>query len=141
MKSIICSKCKVEKEEQSFAKRKTPNGEKRVSICISCCVEYNKQRRKEHPEKIANIERKYKFKKQYGISLDDYYEMLDKQNGTCAICKTDVPNKRTKFFAVDHCHTTGKVRGLLCSSCNRGLGLFRDNENLLFSAINYLKEI
>lgn len=139
MEHRICTKCDVSKDETFFTRRKTHRPGKLVSVCTPCKVAYNSQYRKENSEKVANIERKSKFKKQYGITLEDYNEMLVKQNGTCAICKTDTPNCRTKFFAVDHCHTTGKVRGLLCSSCNRGLGLFKDNVCSLLKAIDYLK--
>jgi hypothetical protein len=69
----------------------------------------------------------------YGLSERDYDAMLTRQNGLCAICKDWMvePN-------VDHCHTTGKVRGLLCSSCNIGLGNFKDSQRLLAQAIVYL---
>lgn len=75
----------------------------------------------------------------YGVTKEKYQEMLDSQNGVCAICKTK-PNfdKLKKRFAIDHCHTTGKVRGLLCDPCNRGIGFLRDDPNILLSATEYL---
>lgn len=87
--------------------------------------------------------RKYKafMKKRYGITWEDYQSLLDKQDGKCAICLTDnAQNNRTsgKLF-IDHCHSTGKVRGLLCSKCNHALGQFNDDENLLLSAVTYLR--
>ena len=139
MEKRICKKCNELKDETFFTRRKTHRPGKLVSICTPCKVQYNKNKRLENPEKIADIERRSKFKRQYGITLEIYYEMLSKQNNKCAICKTDTPNKRTKFFAVDHCHTSGVVRGLLCSSCNRGLGLFKDSSELLEQAMQYLK--
>jgi len=76
----------------------------------------------------------------YGITLADYDVMLEEQGGCCAICGTDNPSARSGKvrFAVDHCHKTGKVRGLLCESCNIGLGNFYDNKSYLQNAINYL---
>lgn len=78
----------------------------------------------------------------YGISRSDYKDRLTKQNGLCAICKTDIADyKHSSFstFSVDHDHETGAVRGLLCQPCNIGLGGFRDNEQFLLSAIKYLR--
>lgn len=74
---------------------------------------------------------------QYGITLEQYNNMLEAQNYTCAICGNgdEVEGRR---LAIDHCHTTGEVRGLLCGKCNRALGLFYDNKDLLSKAIKYL---
>lgn len=73
----------------------------------------------------------------FGITLNDYNNLLNKQNGKCAICNGE-PNSKNKTLGVDHCHNTGRVRGLLCDKCNRGLGLFLDNIDLLGKAIKYL---
>jgi len=69
------------------------------------------------------------------LTLREYEDMLDISNNLCAICNKEDLSKR---LAIDHCHTTGKVRGLLCSKCNRGLGYFDDNTGLLKKAISYL---
>jgi hypothetical protein len=77
----------------------------------------------------------------YGIDLPDYERMYAEQQGCCKICGTDKPgqNQNSSYsFHVDHCHKTGKVRGLLCDKCNRGLGYFNDNPLLLQQAIAYL---
>ena len=74
--------------------------------------------------------------KHYGISRIAYDELYKAQDGKCAICKEEC--KRGRELSVDHCHTTGKVRGLLCSTCNIALGLMEDNIQLLECAINYL---
>ena len=76
--------------------------------------------------------------KKYGITFTDYKSMLEQQNNRCAICNSTDPKRGTKNFSVDHCHTTGKVRGLLCSSCNLGLGHFQDDTKLLDKAKEYL---
>lgn len=83
-----------------------------------------------------------KLKKHYGMTIDDYENLYDTQNGICMICgKPEFvkdQNGRLRKLAVDHCHTTGKIRGLLCTNCNKGLGHFKDSPELLKSAVNYL---
>lgn len=80
--------------------------------------------------------------RQYGIGPGDYQRMLDEQGGVCAICKrpptVDGP-QRAKRLHVDHCHATGLVRGLLCSRCNFGIGLFDDDPAQIERAALYLK--
>ena len=79
----------------------------------------------------------------YGISLSQYTEMYNKQHGSCNICLTplayqNIEGSGHKTANVDHNHTTGKVRGLLCNKCNRGLGYLQDNATLLRRAAEYL---
>jgi len=88
-------------------------------------------------ERRKKIERNAKLKRRYGIDLDMYSEMLASQNGVCAICQYS-PSGDSKHLAVDHCHTSMKIRGLLCQWCNRGLGYFKDNPSVLDKAIKYL---
>ena len=71
--------------------------------------------------------------KQYGITRDHYFFMLGKQENRCAICREEVEK-----LVIDHCHKTGKVRGLLCSTCNSGLGFFRDHPDYCNRAFEYL---
>lgn len=86
--------------------------------------------------------RKYKrfIEKTYEFSWSDYEKMFDEQRGCCAICGSKISSSRTSRLFVDHNHETGKVRGLLCSSCNHGLGLFKDSPKLLQNAIKYLSD-
>jgi len=79
-------------------------------------------------------------KHRYGITLEQYEQLLDKQNGVCAICEKAETIKGKSNLSIDHCHRTKKVRGLLCDSCNKGLGHFKDNTNLLDRAKSYLLE-
>ncbi len=95
---------------------------------------YAKAWRKRNPEKV----RANSIKQQFGISLDEYENIFEKQDGVCAICRE--PEPRYKFLAVDHCHHKGQVRGLLCSKCNPGLGLFEDSIESLKSAVRYLEK-
>lgn len=93
-----------------------------------------------YQERVKVIESK-KLKKHinryYGISIERYNAMLQQQNGLCAICRN--PPELYQKLVVDHNHTTGHVRGLLCSACNQGLGLFKDNQEYLLNAAKYLK--
>lgn len=74
----------------------------------------------------------------YGLTQEMFDSMLKEQGGRCAICATDKPSRRDSTFRIDHCHATGKVRGLLCMSCNSALGMFRDSIPALQKAIEYL---
>ena len=90
---------------------------------------------KKNRESILARERK----RNYGISEEEYNALLEKQRGRCAICLGDsTRNTRTWSFHVDHDHATGQVRGLLCSSCNLGLGHFGDDPIRLQAAAKYL---
>jgi len=87
--------------------------------------------------------RQYKWKARYGITPTQYTEMLHIQNHCCAICgheETALHNhsKKVQKLAVDHCHITGKVRGLLCQDCNRGIAKFHDDPCRLQTAMTYL---
>lgn len=82
------------------------------------------------------VERNYAaaLSSKYGLTVEQHTQMLRRQRGRCAICR----RKPKRRLQVDHCHTSGKVRGLLCSYCNRSLGAFERNENWLTSALKYL---
>jgi len=100
---------------------------------------YMREYRKQNPEIHKNLD----LKKSFGINIEDYKQMLKDQEGVCAICHQpeityDSKQKKTRSLAVDHCHTTNKVRGLLCAHCNHAIGKFKDNLDLLRNAINYL---
>lgn len=109
---------------------------KRDSICDKC-----KRINLNIKDSITCIEKSeannYYFNK-YKISNNDYNLLFNIQGGKCRICKSH-QSELPKKLAVDHCHTTGQVRGLLCSRCNLGIGLFKDSIENLTEAINYLK--
>lgn len=97
--------------------------------------------RKKNPEIMRNIA----LKKDFGITSEDYTKMLQEQESVCAICKQtetklDWRSKKILPLSVDHCHTTGKVRGLLCADCNRALGMFQDSAELLQNAAKYVSK-
>lgn len=84
---------------------------------------------KNNPQKYLE----YRLQK-YNLSLDQYTRLLQEQNNCCKICCANISDDNH----IDHCHLTGNVRGLLCRSCNTGLGLFKDNPMFLKNAITYL---
>lgn len=113
--------------------------------------EYNKFKRGHHRRKWSNpaafnkVEAKTfeRLSRVYGLSKLAYETMLAEQGGRCAICMTDDPGKangKATMWAVDHCHKTGKVRGLLCRPCNSGIGIFKDTPSLCNSAAEYLRK-
>ncbi len=137
MATKVCSCCKKELSiVEFFARSKTDSRLK--SACKQCSRERAKRywRSKPLPKEV---QREKNLKRNFNLSIDDYNSKLKEQKFLCAICS--LPKQEgAKEFAVDHDHLTGKIRGLLCRSCNTGLGLFKDSQNNLKSAINYLEK-
>jgi len=125
-----CQSCGTEITEAN----QVPSGRGIKSRCRPC---HNAYRRANHDPIKSRAEG---LKHRYNITLDQYDEMYEAQQGRCAICGTDTPGSRFNHFHVDHDHVTGQVRALLCEACNTGLGKFRDNPNLLRSAALYLEK-
>ena len=98
------------------------------------------KRKDEAPAKRKATQWRSHIKRTLGISADEYTQMLEAQDHSCAICGTQEPGRGYKNFSIDHCHDTGKIRGLLCNACNVGLGYFKDNEVNLEAAIKYLRK-
>jgi hypothetical protein len=102
----------------------------------------NKFFRKEHLEYdpgTFEYKKSAYLKKLYGITLKEYYELLQKQDNKCAICGRH-ESKFDKLLSVDHDHKTGKVRGILCNTCNTSLGGFQDDLDIIQNAYNYIKK-
>jgi hypothetical protein len=130
----VCNACGIEKPLSGFHKQKDAKKGHRT-ICKVCCNSRSKAYKIANP--LAN--REIHLRNKFGITHAEYLNMLEAQNGRCKICKTDTPMGNGAFH-VDHCHTTNRVRGLLCHKCNVGLGHFNDNISLLSAAIFYLNE-
>lgn len=105
-------------------------------------AQYAREWRLNNPEKTKT----YDLKRYFGIELLEYKQLLEDQRGLCAICrgkefaKKHDSTKEIRDFAVDHDHKTGKVRGLLCTNCNKGLGHFQDDADLVMKAALYLEK-
>lgn len=93
---------------------------------------------KRHPDRFKKSNRNHRLRKNYGIDVAAWERMLASQGGRCAICRCAPTDKDLRRFNVDHSHETGEVRGILCHGCNVALGLLRDNQGILQSAIDYL---
>lgn len=141
----ICNKCNQEKPVTEFAKR---NSRKRAYqyACKKCNSEYrkthlegktlyNKEYWKNNKEKCSGRMRFWL----YGITPEDYDKLYRQQNGCCALCGRH-QSDLTKTLCIDHDHKTGIVRGLLCLSCNRGVGYLQDDAELCLKAYNYLRK-
>jgi len=133
----ICKNC--ESEFQALAVKVRQGG---GLFCSSKCYQTHRSVNKRTKAEQQRIDL---MKHRYGVDLDQYEEMLERQNQQCAICQDKFNGVLTggKSFdgkaCIDHCHTSGRVRGLLCSKCNTGLGGFRDNIESLQRAIDYLQ--
>lgn len=141
-----CPKCKKTKQVTHFHKdRGSASGCQ--PYCKLCINNANRQRYRDDPVRYAaiskrwqakNVESYRRYKKQqrarrFGITVKRLEELEVKANGHCQICRQKC------VLHLDHCHKTKRVRGLLCSHCNKGLGQFRDNPSFLAAAITYLK--
>lgn len=125
-----CRICKTDKGESFFYKND------RTNRCKACETSRKRQERKNRSH--SDQDRRSWLKKNYGITPEQYQEMLENQNSKCAICKEEGIIKKGKL-CIDHSHETNEVRGLLCHGCNLGLGHFQDKIDLLKNAIIYLK--
>lgn len=105
--------------------------------------EIGRKSRKEHywrnRDKLLEGNREYRYMRNYGLTLERFDEMRLEQNHRCFICHTHETEERLEVLNVDHDHETGEVRKLLCSLCNKGLGLFKDSPALLENAASYLR--
>jgi hypothetical protein len=97
----------------------------------------NKVKWQSLPSQSTNSQMRHQRQRKYGVSQEQFAAMLISQGGACAICGATEAGGRGTFH-VDHCHSLGTVRGLLCHNCNVGLGHFRDDTALLLRASNYL---
>lgn len=153
----VCNKCNEEKELSKFPFEKSKNAYR--GNCKTCENKRRYERRKKNPnylkkeslrnqiyrksnpEKMEQRKQIYRgeykrikyIEKKYGLSPEEYFQMKTTYGGLCAICKIE------EGTCVDHCHTTNKVRGLLCSQCNIGLGGFKDNIDFMEEGIRYLR--
>lgn len=165
-KPKICTECKVTKSADEFYPNKNA-ATGLSSYCKPCWnrtikrryydKEYAAKRKKiyvaKHKDKVIQAGKDYYLSNKsvirrkaqekdlvlkYDLSREQYLKMFSDQNFQCAVCFGEVV-PFTRNAHVDHCHTTGKVRGILCKPCNQGLGFFRDDQIRLLNAVTYLK--
>jgi hypothetical protein len=152
-----CKICKTWKKEEEYGTFQQRGKTYRRGQCNSCRSERERtnriengdevrardnawyQRAKEtNPEGVSRVYRNYHLKSKYNITLDEFEDRAEAIDYKCEICGSE--ERLHKNLVVDHNHDTGEVRGLICSGCNSGLGQFRDNPDVLESALLYLKE-
>lgn len=119
-----------------IARAKVRNAKRRGQRQAYKKTEAGKLAEKRYRQSEATKERlkRNRLMTRYGLTPENVIEMALEQNNTCKICSSILTSPH-----IDHCHTTGRVRGILCSSCNLALGLFKDNTEILKSAIKYLE--
>lgn len=135
----VCPKCDAAKFLSEFS-RSSKEVDGLHSWCRTCNNQYQREKYANTPVDVRRAKyeaskdrlRKNRLMTRYGISQEDFNNMFDSQEGVCPICNGEIS-------VVDHDHKTGLVRGLLCRSCNAGLGLFKDDTSNLANAIAYLE--
>lgn len=153
-----CGKCKQFLSFQDFFKDNTKkcglestckNCKKKKETTIEWRTKY-REYRKNYTKNLPLIEnnltpmQKEQLKSKYNLSIEEYFQMLENQEGVCAICRkpeTAVDKRKgsVKMLSVDHHHESNRVRGLLCGKCNMAIGLLKEDIKILESAIEYLK--
>lgn len=114
-----CRVCETDKEPSDFY-WKDRKAKRKDTTCKRCRIIQQRERT-------------------LGVTEEEYQTMHKDQNGRCGICKTRLRSKHVERFAVDHCHDSGRIRGLLCNTCNVGLGMLKDSPENLRAAIEWLK--
>lgn len=137
----VCHVCKEEKAFEQFGlANNNKNGDGRAAYCLNCSSTLTEREktaivtrlwRKRNQEKHDKMHKNYSLQKTYGISVDKYNEMLQRQNSVCTVCGEPSTimrkNGRIHSLCVDHNHETGEIRGLLCHTCNTLLGHIETN--------------
>ncbi len=126
-------------------------------VCVGCGLNFTPHKFVRHRQKYCSIQcqskyhhlhyyknhrrehKSYYLKRVYGLSLDDVNSLIEVQNSSCAICNISFDCLTPKNIHIDHCHETGKVRGILCNNCNFALGLLKDNAETFETAAAYLR--
>lgn len=135
VQSKSCNVCGEHKLLSEYSKVHSAGNVYRV-YCKKCAVKMVQDKRKDDPLWW----RKFYLKKHFNMTMKDYQDMLESQDYKCLICETrfdiEVIGKRPNL---DHCHSTGKIRGILCFNCNTGIGKLNDNLSTLKKAVQYLE--
>ncbi len=154
-----CGGCNTTKPINEFSKDKYRTGgfSYRCKICraaqtkrwtvanpekVKISNDNNKPKRKVYyssPEGVESSRRAH-LKRMYNLTLEEYQQKLEQQEGKCKICGRTEMNYKNKVLCVDHNHETNEIRGLLCGLCNSGIGKFLDDKQLLMNAIKYLEK-
>ncbi len=155
----FCNSCNISKNLKEFGKdNKNQDGYLYTCKCCRAIVRkkniqkdpnfYKKEYKRvkyyfkiyfQKPEQKRKT-RNRRLKRDFNITIEEYEKMVIEHDNLCSICKQPETSKKNKNLCVDHCHKTGKIRGLLCNNCNRCLGLLNDNVDILRNALFYLEK-
>lgn len=135
-----CCTCKAAKDVSEFGNdKRQPDGKQ--ARCYEC-YRISDRIRNAEPARKASAKNAI-LKRKYGIDLAAFDVMLTNQGHVCAICKlpeSEIPHNKGQPWQVDHCHTTGQVRGILCFPCNFAIGLLKDDKAIIMNALNYISK-
>ena len=138
----VCTQCNEEKQVSEYRSRGGSLSHLLKSHCNKCLYKNHRNWVENNPDKVATYREKdswtlAKRVARYGLSPEEFINKYDEQGKLCGICKEEMDLVDS---AIDHNHSTGSFRGILCKQCNRALGMFKDNEVLLNNAIKYLRK-
>lgn len=144
MKFKKCTRCGEEKPISNFYVERRYKGKPYYNArCKPCACEVAKEWR---IRKYGSNERGHRalwLKHKYNLDIDEYDRKIDEQGGICPICKrspeSHPKSTRYKFFPVDHCHRTGKIRGIICHDCNLAIGLLQEDVDRIGRIVSYLR--
>lgn len=109
------------------------------SRCVSCAAARNAGKSRTLAEKDPEYYRRGSLRRKYKMTYEHFERLWEEQSGRCAICTGEL-SRGTGRYAVDHCHTSGRIRGLLCSPCNTAIGLLREDPSVFAAALTYLEQ-
>lgn len=127
----VCHCCNETKTTREMSKSNSV-------LCKKCVTKKTKEWGLKNPNEWDRYRRKSFLKRKYNITIEEYNKIIEKQNNVCAICFGNLNDSRGFRPHIDHDHETGKIRGVLCGNCNKGLGMFKDNKEIILNAYNYL---
>lgn len=140
-----CKECAVERTRLHLeANKELIQAKKAAAYKASPEKDKERARRwnKENRAFVSERNRAARLKNKYGLTREEYDAIGEAQQWKCAICGSEsTGSKNSANLSVDHCHTTGVIRGLLCHLCNAGIGYLKESENIMQNAIKYLKEV
>ncbi len=134
-----CTQCGIVKLRSEFYPRKSSSPNAIRAECKQCSIDGVANWQVGRRERVRETNWRTCLRRYYGITAEQYDEMLAAQGDVCAICGGTETTRNRKRLYVDHCHRTRLIRGLLCSRCNHGVGAMRDDPDLLKSAWVYLE--
>jgi hypothetical protein len=138
-KTLICGKCRNHLPVDKFGvDNSRPSRRWKAYICIECRTATEAKLKKEKPGQLNRTRRAASLKRYFGLTLDQFEGMVKEHNGVCGCCGK--PPREKTSLCVDHDHKSGKIRGLLCSGCNRSIGQLGDTIEGVERTLNYLKK-